>query len=163
MGSLQPFKNEDAPWSVLRLLKTEDSPGESLQLLKPLRTFHGRSSTFARAMRTRHSPSGVCSPRVPAITIEPQSGTSPLRRRQSTTPSGSPPARGRGSPRQKFGEPFASSCGEAGALAKFSASPFCEINKKLVWRLGVDGIHWLSGLRGVGPTPLQATFRNTSP
>ena len=99
----------------------------------------------------------------PSHNIEPQSGTSPLRRRQSTTPSGSPPARGRGSPGQIFARPFASSCGRGGALANFSASPFCEINKKLVWRLGVDGIHWLLGLRGVGPTPLQATFRNTSP
>ena len=78
-------------------------------------------------------------------------------------PFGEPSRKGTRKPWPNFCQAFRVLLRGGGALAKFSASPFCEINKKLVWRLGVDGIHWLQGLRGVGPTPLQATFRNTSP
>ena len=139
---------------VLRSLKVEDFPWGVFNFLKPLRTFHGRSSTFCLGHVGLDTPPVECVVLVyQRLQLEPQSGTSLLRRGQSTTPSGSPSARGRGSPGQIFARPFASSYGRGGALDKFSSSPFCEINKKLVWRLGEDGIPLAPGFEGGRPDP----------
>ena len=53
--------------------------------------------------------------------------------------------------------------GEAERSPNFRRAPFVRSTKS--WsgeRVRMEFL-WLQGLRGVGPTPLQATFRNTSP